>query len=255
MGDTLVVSDMGKRRLLFLDGEGEQVRSVPYPSEMEDAPIAQVDARDGLVLWQPHWIGASLERNMILAEQTGQRPVTGVPDPEVSFTHPDAARVRTLGGICAFRDVPKVAVSNRWAVELLILDTALDPHFRHREDGASFDPEPVPPEYGGGWSSGFRAISGPACADSTALWAFRRYDAEARAEGTVRVERALHILANSDGVILGRRLVEDTSWPDVAFQVPAAGSGNRFYLYQNNWGPYPTVRIYEVGIASGGGGG
>ena len=190
MGDTLVVSDMGKRRLLFLDGEGEQVRSVPYPSEMEDAPIAQVDARDGLVLWQPHWIGASLERNMILAEQTGQRPVTGVPDPEVSFTHPDAARVRTLGGICAFRDVPKVAVSNRWAVELLILDTALDPRYRHREGGAGFDPEPVPPQYGGGWSSGFHASSGPACADSTALWAFRRHDAEALVEGTLHVAAA-----------------------------------------------------------------
>ncbi len=255
MGDTLAVSDMGKRRLVLLDGEGSEVRSVLYPSELENAPLAQIDARDGLILWQPHWIGSSPERNLILAERAGDRMLAGVPDPEISFTHPDAARLRLVGGTCAFRDVPEVAVSNRWAVELLILDTALVPRYRHREDTAGFDPEPVPPQYGGGWSSGFRGSPGPACSDSTALWAFRRYDAEALAEGTLHVERALQILATSDGVILGRRVVEDASWPDVALQVPAAGSGNRFYFFQNNSGPYPTVRIYEVELASEGGAG
>ncbi|TVP59448.1 MAG: hypothetical protein EA351_01540 [Gemmatimonadales bacterium] len=254
VGDTLRVSDVGKRRLLLLDAEGNEVRTVPYPPELGNAPLVQVDARDGLVLWKPHWIGSSPERNLVLAERPGDRMATGVPDPEISYTHPDEARVRAVGGTCAFRDVPRVAVSNRWTVELLILDTALGPHFRHREDGAGFDPEPAAPEYGGGWNSGFRAISGLACADSTALWAFRRYDAEALAEGTLRVERALHLLATSDGVILGRRVVEDTSWPDVATQVPAAGSGDRFYFFQNSWGPYPTVRIYEVELASDGAG-
>jgi len=47
------------------------VRSVPYPSELGNPPVAQVEARDGLIRWQPHWIGTSPERNVILAEVTG----------------------------------------------------------------------------------------------------------------------------------------------------------------------------------------
>lgn len=246
LGDTLVVSDWGKRRILFLDGEGEEIQSQPYPSELETAPVAQIDARDGLVLWQPTWLGASPERDMLLVDRQDGNLEGGLPDPEISFRHPDTALARTAGGICAFRDAPQIAVSNGWALELVILDSALDPVHRHCEDDEDLEPEPVPPEYGGGWSSGFLSTSGLACSDSTALWAFRRHSEEAREAGELRLEKAYHFLATAGGVMLGKRVVEDTAWPDVAAQVPAAAYGNRFLFYQNNWGPYPTVRIYEV---------
>lgn len=249
MGDTLVVSDMGKRRLLFLDGEGEEIRSDPFPPDLGNAPIAQVDARDGLLLWKPHWLGTSPDRDMVFARYRDGRQERGVPDPVISFTNRDSL-LRTLGNTCAFRDAPQIAVANGWALELVVLDAALGPIHRHRESPAGFGPEPVPPEYGGGWSSGFYPYSGLACSDSTALWAFRRHDPDARDEGRLHVEKALHFLVNADGRILGRRVVEDTAWPDVASQVPAAASGNRFYFYQNTWGPYPTVRIYEPRVES-----
>jgi hypothetical protein len=247
-GDTLVVSDMGKRRLLYLDGEGEQIRSDTFPSELGDAPIAQIDAHEGLLLWKPHWIGSSPERNMVAVHHRDGRREAGVPDPEVSFTNPDVTRLRTVGNACAFRDAPQVAVSNGWAVELIVLDAALDPIHRHQEVEVTFEPEAVPPEYGGGWTTGFLASSGLACAESIALWAFRRHDPDAREEGRLHVEKAFHFLATADGRILGRRVVEDTAWPDVASQTPAAASGDRFFFYQNSWGPYPTVRIYEVRV-------
>jgi len=241
--DTLVVYDFRKRRLIRLDLDGNEIRSdIVFPDEAE-AFVWLVDARPERTLLMPTWLPRRGREEMLFLSDDRNRTVRGLRDARISYTNQENASRSAVA--CLLRRSDAVAVANKWAVQAAILDGELEPRFEYADDIAWFGPWASSQQ--GGWTPGFFPPA-VACGDTLALWRYRKNEFTWEGGDVVdrRVEKGILFAATASGELIHREVVADTTWPHVASMEPAAGLGDVFFFYQNNWGSYPTVRAYRL---------
>jgi hypothetical protein len=238
-GDTLVVSDLERSRIAYLDAEGTESRSMPAPFPMVESPYTFVaGAGDGL-LFAPAWRAGSGPGSLIHVLRDDGEWIRGLEDTEASRRNPERILREWVGGPCVFRRSGHVAALNRWHLQLLVLGPELTPRFHHREEELDLPPHPgLEP---GGWLPPWSAAS-VACGDSTAVWTYRK---NATSHDRPTTESGIMFVATESGGLLWLETSGDAVWPHLSTMIPADGLGDTFFFYSNAWGPYPQVRAYE----------
>lgn len=239
-GDTLLVSDFGRARIVRMDARrGEEFSAELPPFPRIEAPVMLLDASHDAVLYVPDWLRTPREELLVVHTDAGQTH-EGLTDTEISLTNRELSMTRRTEA-CHLKGDSRVVVANRWAPQAVILDRELQPLFNHVDER----PWVGPREEGGPghWVPGF-VRPRIACADSLA---FIRYRTNERVgEHGWRVGLGLVLVVSSSGEIVQREVVADTAWPHPTAMAPAAGMGDVIFLFQNAWGPYPMVRGYRV---------
>jgi len=249
-GDTLVVYDLGRRKLIRLDLHGNELRSqTPLPNYTA-ALYWRIDARPSHMLLTPAWMPRGGEPEMLVLANDRGDTLMGLRDTKISLTNRE--NISRSAEACLLQRGDAVAVANKWAVQAALLDEELDPIYQHHDTVAWFGPRPASRE--GGWTTGFYPPA-VACSDTLALWQYRKNDFTWEDGDIVdrRVEKGILLVATASGKLVYRETVADTTWPHVSSMIPVAALGDVFFFFQNNWGPFPMVRGYRVTHLSEGG--
>lgn len=239
-GDTLLVSDFGRARIVRMDPRtGTELSAAPPPLPRMEAPIVTFDALPGRILYAPAWFRSS-RRELLVAQSDDGGEWFGLTDTQISLENLDQSLMRR-GEACLLGDGGRVLAVNQWALQVMLLDSDLTPRFSHRDPLPWFGPR----EEGGSghWLPGFLA---PRVACSESFGVVRYRSNQVSESGGARVERGLLLVVSSTGEILQREVVADTTWPHPSALTPVSALGDVFFLYQNGFGPHPSVQGHRI---------